>query len=660
MNLRTASAALLIAALAVLAPGVTHAQGGGELPEELRVIASVKYRGMKKLGGRELKSANLKTRRPSRLPWRERPSLRLDYLRADTASIRTLYRHYGYLDAHVHWELKPSRDPTAAIVVFVIEEGPRSKVGTVDIAGVTEFHDREVRKPLLAQKGRPFDPAFLAIDTLSISRLYQERGFLPSTEASASRRLPDSVAVNVRYDVHEGPRYRIGTIEYESSGTLKENLARRELLLKPGDTYRRTRLEESVERLYDTGLYSQVQVSSLVDTTAGQLDLLLRVAERKPRWVDVGIGAGSVDMFRFVGTWGHRNLNQHALLGSLDGLLAVDRQRQDASSTAQVVRVRQGRGSANLVEPWLFGIRLQGQLSAFYEQATDDRDPRFLHMRDARGLEAGMLREFSRIFRSSLTMHTSLVHQSYEILQAIPDSTRDSLSQVLQRYWDNGAALSLTRDTRNDRITPTRGSLQTVVAEMAGGPLKGASSYRKLHLVSTWYSPRPNGWGIATRWAGGVMTPTGDAPSDFAPGVQDSAVARVPKERRFFLGGVNSLRGFGENAIPPDGGLAMLLANVELRIPLMGPLGAEAFVDVGNVWPRAEYIKAGDFVAPWNGERGLPGDIRWSYGVGARLLLPFGPLRMDISWSEHPDFRRSNVFGVTRRFAYQFAIGPSF
>ena len=68
MNLLTASAACLLAALAVLAPGVARAQGGGELPEQLRVIASVKYQGMKKLGGRELKSANLKTRRPSRLP----------------------------------------------------------------------------------------------------------------------------------------------------------------------------------------------------------------------------------------------------------------------------------------------------------------------------------------------------------------------------------------------------------------------------------------------------------------------------------------------------------------------------------------------------------------------------------------------------------------
>ena len=54
--------------------------------------------------------------------------------------------------------------------------------------------------------------------------------------------------------------------------------------------------------------------------------------------------------------------------------------------------------------------------------------------------------------------------------------------------------------------------------------------------------------------------------------------------------------------------------------------------------------------------------MRYSYGVGARLLLPFGPLRADLAWCDHPEFdpRRAKVFGEKQRFAFQFAIGPSF
>ena len=203
-------------------------------------------------------------------------------------------------------------------------------------------------------------------------------------------------------------------------------------------------------------------------------------------------------------------------------------------------------------------------------------------------------------------------------------------------------------------------TLQTLVAEAGGGPLRGASSYQKVQLVSSWYSPRANGRLFAARLSGGVMGPIGNAPSDFSPGSSDPHVARVPRERRFYIGGVNSLRGFGENSIPGDGGLAMLLANAELRVPLAGPFGAEFFVDAGNVWARPEYVRLASFVGPWDARHGQPGDLRYSYGVGARLLLPFGPLRLDMAWSDDPDFPRSRLFGREQRFAYQFAIGPSF
>ena len=82
--------AALFAALMLMVPVSASAQSGGELPEQLRVISGVRFRGTKHLGPRQLKAANLKTRKPSRLPWRERPSLRLDYLRADTAAIAAL------------------------------------------------------------------------------------------------------------------------------------------------------------------------------------------------------------------------------------------------------------------------------------------------------------------------------------------------------------------------------------------------------------------------------------------------------------------------------------------------------------------------------------------------------------------------------------------
>ena len=652
------AAACALALLAGVAP--LGAQPTGDLPEQLRVIADVRFRGNKHLGPGKLKEAHLKTHEPSRLPWRERPTLRLDYLRGDTAAITALYRHYGYLDASASWVIESTPDPEAAQVVFLIHEGGCSKIKDVKLEGVHEFKLKELTRSMLSKPSRAFDPAFLALDTLHLALLYQERGRRPHTTASYVRGSPDSLAIHVTYDIDEGPKYRIGRIDYESTGKLKESLARRELLLKPGDTFRRSYLERSVQRLYDTGLYSQVQVSSAIDTSQAKLDMLLRVAARRPRWVDLGIGSGSVDLLRFTGSWGNRNLNHNALLGSLTGELTMDQQRTSLEDQSKVVRVRYGHGSANLVEPWLFGLRLQGNTGVFYEGGTDDRDTSFLQRRDSRGVEAGLSREFSNIFRGSVSAHSALVHQSYEPLDTLSAATIDSLSNFLTRYYDNGLALSLFRDTRDDRITPNRGSLQAIVAELAGGPLKGASSFRKLAFVSNWYTPRANGWTIASRFSSGIMQPTGNPSNTFQPGTEDSVVARVPRERRFFIGGVNSLRGFNENSILQDGGLAMLLLNVEARIPLKGPFGAEAYVDVGNVWSRPEFIQLSDFIPPWEAAHSDPGDIRYTAGVGARLLLPFGPLRMDVTWSRHPEFQGTKIHGRLYPFNVQFAIGPSF
>ncbi|HVQ24578.1 MAG TPA: POTRA domain-containing protein, partial [Planctomycetota bacterium] len=171
--------------LAVLADaGPLRAQPAGDLPEQLRVIADVRFRGTKHLGRRQIvKEARLKTHDPSHLPWRERPTLRLDYLRADTASLTALYRHYGYLDARANWVIESTSDPEAARVVFVIDEGARSKVAEVKLEGVHEFKLHELSRSLLAKPKRAFDPAFLALDTLHLAVLYQERGRRPHTVA---------------------------------------------------------------------------------------------------------------------------------------------------------------------------------------------------------------------------------------------------------------------------------------------------------------------------------------------------------------------------------------------------------------------------------------------------------------------------------------------
>jgi outer membrane protein assembly factor BamA len=50
-------------------------------------------------------------------------------------------------------------------------------------------------------------------------------------------------------------------------------------------------------------------------------------------------------------------------------------------------------------------------------------------------------------------------------------------------------------------------------------------------------------------------------------------------------------------------------------------------------------------------------DVHWVFGVGARVELPFGPARVDVSWSPRP---KPNGDYVKPRNSVQFAIGSTF
>jgi outer membrane translocation and assembly module TamA len=114
----------------------------------------------------------------------------------------------------------------------------------------------------------------------------------------------------------------------------------------------------------------------------------------------------------------------------------------------------------------------------------------------------------------------------------------------------------------------------------------------------------------------GAIGHTGDTPG-------------VPFFKRYFLGGSENLRGWGRLEVSPLsetgtplGGQAHLWASSEARVPIVGPVGAAAFLDAGNAWRQ-----------PWTLR---PNDLRYSAGVGLRYRSPFGPLRLDVGYQLNP------------------------
>lgn len=646
---RPAGAALVLVALLLGLPGGVH--GRSDLESQLRTVAEVRLVGRRAVPAREIRAV-LKTRPPSIWPWAERRALRSDFLAYDCAAIELVCQQHGFLDAVVRDSLVPLRDPTEVRVLFLVHEGPRSRIASVDFPGVAAVPLSTLRRTLYARPGRPFNPAFLVADTLLIARLEGEHGHLPHTVGTARRGDPDSLRVRVTYRVDEGPQYRVGTTRVVDPGLarVRQRVITRELLLEPGSVYRLSRVVESQERLSQTGLFTEVQITPVPDTARPVIDFTVQARGRKPRWLDAGIGSGTQERLRFTGDWGTRVFAGRALQGALGVSVALDK-------NADIRRPLLLRAQATGLEPWLFGTRNRGQVTVYAEQRRDFRSDTLEVSKQDHGIAFQVQHDFSRLSYLRLTQdNTWVVRQRVEFLALqppLPPELRNSIeSSFLRSYSTHRLQLAGVRDRRDHPLQTTRGDLQAASAELAGGPFQGSTSFTKFQLSSSWFRPlRRPGWVLAARVRGGVVKPFGERQDFVPPTAVDPEVARVPAEDVFRLGGVNSVRGYAENEIAPSGGLALLAGNIELRVPVIGLFGLELYVDAGNVWARPEFIGASDFT-PRLGHAVLDaGDVRYTAGVGGRFDLAFAPVRLDVTWGAEPGHRAGRM---------QFAVGPTF
>jgi translocation and assembly module TamA len=96
----------------------------------------------------------------------------------------------------------------------------------------------------------------------------------------------------------------------------------------------------------------------------------------------------------------------------------------------------------------------------------------------------------------------------------------------------------------------------------------------------------------------------------------------------------------------PIGGQSLATASGELRVPVVGPFSAVAFVDAGNVWEKAWTLS-------------LP--LHADGGIGARYRSPFGLLRFDVAWQfTTVEGLRTDGEPQTRRWRIHAGLGHAF
>src|SRR5262249_19479325 len=199
----------------------------------------------------------------------------------DAGVVLAYLRTQGYADAKVgpaavHF----SSDRTKARIAIPVDEGPRFTVGAVTIDGAHVFTAREVEAALPFKPGAAWEPRKEEDGQRAIEALYAGKGYHGAVIRSMIETRGSTI--DVRYDIDEGARTRIGRILLRGLLLTREDTVRRALPFQSGDVLTPSKLLEGQRRLGDFAAFDSVSVDPLNPPPTPYADVEVSIRERKP------------------------------------------------------------------------------------------------------------------------------------------------------------------------------------------------------------------------------------------------------------------------------------------------------------------------------------------------------------------------------------------
>lgn len=598
-------------------------------------------------------------------------------LKLDRERVERWYRARGYYGARV---LDVSfTNPAAAEsdsascegkacaveIAFVIEEGEPVRVRKLELVGAAELApavQNAVRAGLLLHEGEVFDEEIYDRSRVKMAAALREAGY------ARAEVLGDIVvhralhAADMRIEVIPGPRCRIGNIRIQSATPIPLAPVRAAALLKSGELYQESQLDDAQRAIYALGAFGSVTVRGDLEKPGDQIDILIELEPRRTSQVMIGAGLMSgvlstgpmVDEAQSVPQWDvhllasyeHRNF-----FGGLRRFRIEERPRMLFLAAFPGVPDNSPRFGNTLSATFAQPGVIEARTTLFVETRWDvGPDPFQLFFRHEFGVALGLERGFfNQRLQMRVAMHQELMEVSKR--QEIIDRA-DAPSSYRLPFLDQ----RITLDLRDDSGNPRRGAFFRVAVQEAARLWGPSWNYVRVTPEARGYVPLGLGMVLASRFAIGALYIL-DASSD----LDAEAQALGPQAYRLRGGGAQSNRGFlpgrlgtGFEGDALSGGVRRWEGSVELRIPLAESFSVALFTDVGDVNAETEFRFR---------------NLNTSIGGGLRYRTIIGPIRFDVAGRPNglqrigggePDDATMNLGFTKFRGAMHLTIGEAF
>jgi outer membrane protein insertion porin family len=530
-----------------------------------------------------------------------------------------------------------------------------------------------------------------------VADAYKEEGYAFVDVKYALEQSPDRTRARVRFLVVEGEQVFVRQIVIRGNVFTNTSAIERRIALTVGEPYRASLIRKTEERIATLGAFASVEVA-LENPYVPQRNkvVIITVVERPRQYTEVAPGFSTGEGFRLATEYGHRDLFGNAVqltlrlqLAYIPTPLIIDPTARDNYRDLNVLARLGVRATGSIVFPevglgplvriGIDGIVVHDLRRDFYitklaaipninwRPINEFQITLFqsFEFNNTRIFQAGTIEEYLRSVQQEGFNITDLGRQLL-----VPDGESYVLAQRILLSWDR----------RDNAFNAARGTyFVSGIEHVDGFPVENPtriaagidppseSHFFKFTETFGGYIPLPKGMRIA------ALTRLG-------ANVQITRTSATYPDRLFFMGGVDSMRGwylnafipqddvdriegdrnkpdfvddplqagnqqlvnpnkFTENTKPIRGGNLMVNERIELRIPIRGPFETVLFGDFGNLWTDPAYpFRRASF------------PIRAAVGSGIRVQTPVGPLAVDYG------------FNVTRQEyedpgAINFAIG---
>jgi outer membrane protein insertion porin family len=525
-------------------------------------------------------------------------------LAEDQSAVASLYRERGFNGARVlTTEVTEASGRNLLNVVFSVDEGLPTTIrerrfeGAITLAGVS------TSSQLLTAPGKPYYPAALDADVALIRSMYSERGFIDARVdgvAESAGITGTGPVVDVVFRIFEGVPVRFGKTVIRGTAATSEKVVRDQLAHHEGEPFTFSKLTATEQNLARLGIFERIDISGLPpDPGSDGRTVVLEVAESRPWSLLYGLGAEYNETAsnarltpRVSLSVSNGNLFGRALLGTIEGRYSQ----------------RDSRLLARFQERAVFGGKLPISLAAFWSR----------YFRSDFEIErTGAFLEAERRLAAAFKVTARL---QYEIVNPVTDDP--SLERQDRPARISSIGTSITLDKRDDAIEPNKGVLVAADLKYAFPFLTTDADFLKAYLQTSYVHPLRTLRLVGALRVGWVWNRRACHPESNPTCMPN---LEVPVVERFFAGGRTTHRAFplddlgieGETLSDGTGigGNALVLGNVELRVPVFGGLGVAVFVDAGNTFGSPQSVRVEE--------------LRYGAGAGLFYMSPVGPIRLE-------------------------------